>query len=186
MVDPYIKIQEATRRHQQDHGCGAYTYEDGAALVKLATALRPKRILELGTALGYTACCLASSSPVALVDTIDADATHIQLASQHIKEVGLSRQVTLFHGDFERTLKQLTPGYDLIFFDGFAPTIPIIRKLQNLLNSGGYLVCANIALADRDTAKKLSDEFSNPKLWKAQSPIEAGDTFVLQKVDRST
>jgi aryl-alcohol dehydrogenase-like predicted oxidoreductase len=41
-----------TRRHRADHGCGAYTFEDGPGLIALAATHRATRVLELGAALG--------------------------------------------------------------------------------------------------------------------------------------
>jgi predicted O-methyltransferase YrrM len=66
-------IQKATRAHRQAHGCHAYTYSDGAALTALAANAGAKRVLELGTALGYTACCLAAAGPSVFVDTIERE-----------------------------------------------------------------------------------------------------------------
>ena len=67
--DPFQSLQDVTRIHRSEHGCGAYTFEDGTGLIDLSARIKPKRILELGTALGYTACCLASGSPEAHVDS---------------------------------------------------------------------------------------------------------------------
>jgi predicted O-methyltransferase YrrM len=67
---PFGFIQKVTREHCRQHGCAAYTFEDGAGLVTLAKRYSPARILMLGTALGLTACCLASSGVAVKVDTI--------------------------------------------------------------------------------------------------------------------
>ena len=67
MHDPLRHIQNATRVHQREHGCGACTFEDGPALTALSMSLQPRRVLELGTALGYTACCLAQGCETAYV-----------------------------------------------------------------------------------------------------------------------
>ena len=63
-------LQEATRLHQQAHGCSAHVFDDGPGLWQLLAQHQPQRILELGTGLGYTACLMACASPRAQVDTL--------------------------------------------------------------------------------------------------------------------
>ena len=50
-------LQAETRVHRRNHGCDAYTFEDGAGLLALARREGAAHILELGTAIGYTAQC---------------------------------------------------------------------------------------------------------------------------------
>ena len=53
-ADPFAAIRDATNAHRAMHaGCGAYPYSNGALLGALAAAVSARRILELGTALGY-------------------------------------------------------------------------------------------------------------------------------------
>ena len=180
--DPYASIQAATRAHRAKHGCGAYTFEDGPALRLLAAQRQPRRILEMGTALGYTACCLAGGSMSAQVDTIEADAEHVVLAREQIERVGLSERVTVHHGRFEDILPTLEPGYGLAFFDGFAPDLTVLRLVRQLLVDGAALVCANLQLASAKVVRDLSRNLDDPELWQRQPSIEGGATHVLVKV----
>ena len=70
--------------HRAKHGCGAYPYDNGPLLSTLAAAANARRILELGTALGYTALSFAYGAPDATVDTIERDPEHVQLARENI------------------------------------------------------------------------------------------------------
>jgi predicted O-methyltransferase YrrM len=74
---PFEFIQSMTRQHRADHGCGAYTFEDGPGLTALAATHRASRVLELGTALGYTGCCLAAAASNTHVDSIEMDTEHV-------------------------------------------------------------------------------------------------------------
>ncbi len=177
----FADIQAATRRHRAQHGCGAYTFEDGPALIRLARTRLPKRVLELGTALGYTACCLAHGSPLVQVDTIEGDPEHVTLARAQIARYNLSSRVTVHHGQFDAVLSRLSPGYDLAFFDGFAPPLDIILRMRHLLNDDGVLVCSNLQLAGGSDAQLLAAELANPKHWQRLDPIEGGRTAVLAK-----
>jgi len=113
---PFQSLQDATRIHRSEHGCGAYTFGDGTGLIDLSTRFQPKRILELGTALGYTACCLASGSPEAHVDTIERDALHVELARRNIVAANLSSRISVREGDFS----ECPSSDDLRLFSGVA------------------------------------------------------------------
>jgi len=138
-------------------------------------------VLELGTALGYTACCLAGSGPEVRVDTIESDAMHVALAREQIASVGLAEQITVHHGSFEAVMENLTPCYDLAFFDGFTPDPQLIHALHQLLVDGGILVCANVDLALSAEAGALRQALDDPRHWQQEASIEAGATRVLIK-----
>src|SRR5580700_4237470 len=84
---------------------------DPFAKVKAATDAR--RILELGTALGYTALSFASGAPDSTVDTIERDPEHVQLARDNITATRLDHRITIHEGDFAAVLPTLDPGYDV-------------------------------------------------------------------------
>lgn len=180
-VAPFADIQAATRRHQAQHGCGAYTFEDGTALLALAATYKPTRILELGTALGYTACCLAQGSADAHVDTLEGDPEHVRLARKHIEEHRLTSRITVHHGQFADTLRGLTTGYDMAFFDGFAPPPNTLERLNELLIDGGILICSNLQLAQKEDADLLTTYLNDHGIWAALAPIESGRTVVRVK-----
>ncbi|MBV8745916.1 MAG: hypothetical protein JO134_12835, partial [Xanthobacteraceae bacterium] len=78
--DPFASIRTATLAHLRKHGCGCYPFFDGSLLGVIAGAAGAQRIVELGTALGYTACWFAHGAPDAQIDTIDFDPEHVRLA----------------------------------------------------------------------------------------------------------
>src|SRR2546428_7627138 len=80
--DPFAHIRDATHAHRAQHGCGAHPYRNGPLLGALAAAVGARRILELGTALGYTALWLAHRAPGALVDTVQRRGQHPPRARQ--------------------------------------------------------------------------------------------------------
>ena len=174
-------IQRATRTHREVLRCGAYTFEDGGGLIDLVQSVSAKRVLELGTALGFTACCLAQGHESAHVDTIEADETHVRLAQKNIADLGLSKHITVHQGFFSDVLENLEPAYDAAFFDGFEPSIPILEQTTNLLRQGGIIICANTALASNMERRRIENYLSNPDLWMVKAPIESGRTTVCVK-----
>lgn len=156
-VDPFAGVHAATREHQHRHGCGAYTHHDGTLPAAIAAAADGRRIVEVGTALGYTACWLATATATSTttVDTIEFDADHVRLAREQISFVGLADRITVHHGDADDVLISLPAGeFDVAFFDGFAPTTAMIAGLRTRLRVGGILLAANLTLrlAERYTA----------------------------------
>src|ERR1051325_4462624 len=88
-IDPFASIRAATDAHRSEHGCGAFPYKNGPLLGVLAAATNARRILELGTAVGYTALCFAHGAPDAVIDTVEFDHEHVRLAGEDVEACGL-------------------------------------------------------------------------------------------------
>jgi predicted O-methyltransferase YrrM len=180
-VARFTDLQASTRRHRCQHGCNAYTFEDGVGLLAIARAHGANRILELGTAIGYTACVLACATKQTHVDTIEGDPVHVALAHRHIGDLGLSEQVTVHPGDFFEVMAGLNGPYDLAFFDGLGPTVRLVDTLRNLLRPGGLLVCGNLAHAGSNERLPIAVEFARSERWQLIGSIEEGGTLAFRK-----
>ena len=104
-------------------------------------APRARRIIELGTALGYTACWFANGAPDAHIDTIDFDPEHVRLARANIEAAGFSKRVTLHEGAFDDVLTGNTyyrsfrqRNFSTNINDDFDPTSPIVPGNTQGLN----------------------------------------------------
>ena len=170
-------IQVMTHEHRIKHGCNAFTYSDGEGLLELAKTFKPKRVLELGTALGYTACCLAATGDKCFVDTIEADKEHIKIARDNIARVGLEERIKIHEGDFIDVLKLLPGDYCMIFFDGLAPKRSLLMRLHNKLRIGGVLICANLSFAEGGCQELLDDK----TYWTPVGQLEGGSTRAVKK-----
>lgn len=179
--DPHADLHALTRAHRAEHGCGAHTFMDGAGLVALVRRLQPGRVLELGCALGYTACCLAEAGPQTRVDTIEGDAGHVALARASIARRGMAERITVHHGWFEAVLPGLPGPYDLAFFDGFAPSSEVVAALAARIAPGGVLVCANLGLAIGDERSRLMAALADAGTWRHDGVLEGGGTAVLTR-----
>jgi predicted O-methyltransferase YrrM len=144
---PFAAVHEATLKHKAEHGCGAYPYANGPLLGVLAAAANARRVLELGTGLGYTALCFAHGVPQAVIETIESDADHARLARENVEACGMAGHVVVYEGEFAPVLRTLDAGFDVAFFDGFAPPRPLLRDLRRLLRAGGLLISANLTHA---------------------------------------
>lgn len=159
MIDPFAAVQEQTNLHRAEHDCGAYTYADGSLLGVVSAATGARRIVEVGTALGYTALWLAHGAPYATVDTIEMDVEHADLANAAFRRHGLADRIIVHNGAAEAVLPALgSEAYDVAFFDGFAPTADVVSDLRRLLRPGGVLITGNLTLAaDREVERELAD-----------------------------
>lgn len=178
--DQFAAILAQTDAHRRVHGCWAFPFGDGPALGVLAAAVAAKRILELGTALGYTACWFAHGSSQAHVDTIERDAEHVRLARANIADAGHADRIQVHHGIFDAVLPTLEPGYDIAFFDGYSPTLSDLNRLRYLLRSGGLLISANLDLDGDGEAVRKS--IGGSSRWLTSFMAEAGRTAVSIKL----
>jgi predicted O-methyltransferase YrrM len=179
-ADPFAEIRKATEQHRARHNCGTYPYDNGPLLSVLAAAAHARRIVELGTALGYSALSFAYGAPDSTVDTIERDPEHVRLARDNIAAAALDHRITVHEGDFGKILATLDPGYDLAFFDGNAPIPALHTALRNLLRTGGVLITAN--LNHGGTADAVSRALFDGKSWRSALIDEAAETAVSVKL----
>jgi predicted O-methyltransferase YrrM len=179
-LDPFAEIRKATDRHRARHGCGAYPYHNGPLLSALAAAVQARRILELGTALGYTALSFAHGAPNSTVDSIERDPEHVGLARTNIAAAGFDHRITVHEGDFGLVLAAFDPGYDLAFFDGGTPVPLLHNALRKLLRTGGLLVTAN--LNHGGSADAVSKALFDGKSWRSALVDEDGETAISVKL----
>ncbi len=179
-ADPFAAVLEATHAHRAGHkGCGAHPYDNGALLGALAAAANARRILELGTALGYTALWFARGAPEAVIDTIERDADHVHLAREQVDAHSLSGHIIVHQGEFAQVLRRLDPGYDVAFFDGFTPARPLLKELRRLLRARGLLISANLT---HSGAEAYLTALQDGKNWLTAFIGESRETALSVKV----
>ncbi|MEF9953674.1 MAG: O-methyltransferase [Clostridium sp.] len=125
--------------------------ETSTLLKTLVAAKQPKRILEVGTAVGYSALLMARVMPKdGHITTIEKYEKRIPTALENFKKAGMESCITLLPGDAEEILKTLSEPYDFIFMDAakgqYIHWLPII---MSLLSPGGMLISDNV-LQDGD------------------------------------
>ncbi|MBS6397039.1 MAG: O-methyltransferase [Clostridiales bacterium] len=111
----------------------------------------PKRILEVGTAVGFSAILMSEYAPEdCRVTTIEKYEKRIPIARENFVRAGKEEKITLLEGDAMEVLKGLEGPYDFIFMDAAkGQYIYYLPELLRLLESGGILVSDNV-LQDGD------------------------------------
>lgn len=116
-------------------------------LLKLLLAMqRPKRILEVGTAVGFSALFMAEYNPVSCeIVTIENYKKRIPIARANFKEAKREGQITLLEGDAQKILPSLQEPFDFIFMDAAkGQYIHFLPDIRRLLSPTGLLVSDNI------------------------------------------
>jgi predicted O-methyltransferase YrrM len=178
-TDPFAAIRAGTDAHRARHGCRTYPFSEGPLLGVIAAASNARRIVELGTALGYTALWLASGAPEAHVDTIERDAEHVRIARAHVAAANYAGRITVHPGDFETVLPTLAPPYDMGFFDGYGPTLAYLDELTRLLRPRGVLVSTNL---DVGRGGEYRAALADPAQWLTSFAAENGRTAISIKL----
>lgn len=173
--DPFAAIRDGTDAHRARHHCSTYPFSDGPTLSVLAAATGARRIVELGTALGYTALSLGRGD-AARVDTIERDPEHVRLARENIAAAGAGSRITVHEGDFQAVLATLAAGYDLAFFDGYGPTLADLARMRALLRPGGLLVSSNLDVGG--AAADYRAALLAPGDWLTSFALEGGRTAI--------
>lgn len=120
--------------------------ETGALLKTMVAAKRPRAILEVGTAVGYSALLMAGVMPAeCTITTIEKYEPRIPVAKANFKRAGEESRITLLEGDAEEILKELEGSYDFIFMDAAkGQYINFLPELLRLMPAGGLLISDNV------------------------------------------
>lgn len=113
--------------------------------------VKPKNILEVGTAIGFSALLMSEYAPAGChIDTIEKYEKRIPIAKENFVRGGKSDVITLLEGDAMEILQTLEGSYDLVFMDAAkGQYINFLPDILRLLAPGGLLVSDNV-LQDGD------------------------------------
>lgn len=107
---------------------------------------KPMRILEVGTAVGFSALLMNDAAPAGChITTIENYEKRIPIARENFRRAGKEDQITLIEGDALQVLKELDGSYDFIFMDAAkGQYIHYLPDVLRLLADGGCLVSDNV------------------------------------------
>lgn len=117
----------------------------------MLSIIRPEKILEVGTAIGFSTLLMCEYNPVAChVTTIENYPVRIPIARENFKKTGREEQITLLEGDATEILKELNGSYDFIFMDAAkGQYIHFLPDILRLMKKGSVLISDNV-LQDGD------------------------------------
>lgn len=157
----------------------------------------PQRILEIGTAVGYSATCFAMyTSENCIIDTIELDEQRAKEAIQNVKKIGVDKKINIMVGNAVDILPTLKNEYDLVFIDAAKSKYSIfLEEGLRLIKNGGIILADNIlykgyVMSDYNKHKQrtavrhlreyIKEVTENPNL--ETEILEIGDGLAVTKV----
>lgn len=164
---------------------------------KILKELRPKRILEVGTAVGYSAMCFSDYlQENGIIDTIERDEERIKEAKENIVKVGVEEKINILEGDAVEILPTLNEKYDMVFIDAAKGKYPFfLKEALRMLNNNGIILADNILYkgyvmsdynkhkqrtAVRNLREYIAEVTNNPNL--ETEILEVGDGLAITKM----
>lgn len=159
----------------------------------------PKKILEIGTAVGYSAICFSEFlAENGKIDTIERDEERVKEAKQNIKEMNLDDKINIYVGDAVEILPNLDDKYDMIFIDAAKGKYPFfLAEALRMLAPNGIIFADNILYkgyvmsdynkhkqrtAVRNLREYIQETTENPLL--DTEILEVGDGLAITKLKR--
>ena len=157
----------------------------------------PKRILEIGTAVGYSAICFSEFlDEDGRIDTIERDKDRILQARKNIKNVGVEEKIKIYEGDAVEILPTLNEKYDMVFIDAAKGKYPFfLKEALRMINKNGIIFADNILYkgyvmsdynkhkqrtAVRNLREYIKEVSENPNL--ETEILNVGDGLAISKI----
>ena len=158
---------------------------------------KPQRILEIGTAVGYSAICFTEFlTEDGMIDTIERDIERVKEAKENIKRVGVEDKIHIYEGDAVEILPTLDDKYDVVFIDAAKGKYPFfLKESMRMLKSDGIIFADNILYkgyvmsdynkhkqrtAVRNLREYIKEVSENPNL--ETEILEVGDGLAISKM----
>lgn len=132
----------------------------GRLLRVLVTALAPKRVVEIGTAIGFSTLWMASALPPGgRIDTIDPDRARTDRARRYWLRAGVTDRVRVINEPALRVLPRLAPGIDFAFVDALKPEYAVyLEALLPKMAPGGMITADNLTWSGRIAAGQQDED----------------------------
>ena len=112
---------------------------------KILIKEKPKRILEIGTAVGYSASQFAKYAENAVIDTIELNEERYNEAKINIKKIGVDDRINLYLGNAVEILPTLNFEYDIVFIDANKGKYPVfLQEGIRLVRPEGIIIADNV------------------------------------------
>lgn len=168
-------------------------------IVKILDEIKPKKILEIGTAVGYSAICFSEYlQENGKIDTIERDTERVKEARKNIKKAEVEEKINIYEGDAVEILPTLNDEYDVVFIDAAKGKYPFfLNQALRMIKPGGVIFADNILYkgyvmsdynkhkqrtAVRNLREYIAEITNNEKL--ETEILEVGDGLAISKTKR--
>mgnify|MGYP005820857121 FL=1 len=192
----YTELERIKQKALEDH-IPIIMDETLDVIEKYLESNKPKRMLEIGTAVGYSAICFTEFlDKNGKIDTIERDLERVKEAKENIKKVGLENKINIYEGDAVEILPNLNDKYDVVFIDAAKGKYPFfLKEALRLINTNGIIFADNILYkgyvrsdynkhkqrtAVRNLREYIKEVSENPSL--ETKILEVGDGLAISKI----
>ena len=158
---------------------------------------KPKRILEIGTAVGYSAMCFTEFlAEGGCIDTIERDIDRLKEARENIKKVEVEDKINIYEGDAVEILPTMNNSYDVVFIDAAKGKYPFfLKEALRMISDDGIIFADNILYkgyvmsdynkhkqrtAVRNLREYIKETSENPNL--ETKILEVGDGLAVSRI----
>ena len=156
----------------------------GKVLLKVIRDVKPKRILEVGTLIGYSAVLMGKElDPDAHITTIEIHADEAKIAEENIRRASIPAKVDVIVGNAIKVIPKLKDSFDLVFIDAEKTEyIDYLRLVEDKLHKGSAVVADNAGIFASQMRDYLDHVRNSGKYWSRYVPVDEDGVEISVKL----
>jgi predicted O-methyltransferase YrrM len=158
--------------------------EKGQILAEEIRKAKPKRVLEIGTLIGYSAILMGNElDKNAQIITIEIHADEAKAAEENIRKAKIPPKVEVITGDAKQVITKLNGVFDLVFIDAEKTEyVDYMRLIENKLHKGSVIVADNAGIFAKQMAEYLDYVRTSGKYRSRYVPVDVDGLEITVKL----